>query len=911
MATSKYLLITLILLLAVGCSGRTGDPATPGLAGSGINHPVNHSSSHLWGVWNVEIDQETHDVEIIPVRGADYAVDIVKFLQPPQAPGNLLQINLDPSSDFPNGYVVVDVTLVHPFPGYKKFSGFDVRGIVISNGSLFGIADNGIIYGGDEAITLNNADGMTRWYNPVEFLSQGSIWGFTEGALGSKDYAFTGTLNSYKYFCSGLDATASLGEFFNDPGNPNPRGVFYNSDSNTRRYELQFPIIGGFPVFKFQYAIQANWETPLIDPPDNVPDDFSLSANSAEAFCISAADLSDMYYKEPGDFGGSLIFDLQIFDHQGLMNSTGVIDEISAIHLETPSGLITTGGIASFDYSSLLANMTAFDPQSVSFHLEVTDVEPAGEGDFPVLIVVESNDPDSYDQGIPGVIVPDGILSAYFMAKAHVGSGGVGEPPVADAIAVTSPPYCPGDSIEFDASGSYDPDGGSIVSYEWDFDGDGIYGDSYDSGTDGNPVLSYGSSGTHMIDVRVMDDEGMTDTLDIPIGIDIGGATWVDDDGDPGTADGTYDNPWPTIQQGIDNAFDGCGGKFIKVREGTYIENIIVSTGTVIEGADSVVPLLQSPPSSVDPLVTMNGVNDSALRYFDMKPGTASEAITLSGNNNEIKDITLIDNPGGDTCSRAISASGTDNTVDGVYVDGYTASTSGFISMSGAGSQMINNVILNLNWNAASSGTVMSLSNGGSTALIAKNVIGHIQFTEAFVSTEWVRMMSIGYGNEGCTVRNNLIFDINNNLGDTGWTWGIDASDATDMTFEHNTVSVIYGPAWIYAFETSDFNVDPTNVTHQSHIITDLSSAISMWRWAYLGSWNSDLPVDYSCAYNVGQAFRDEVVQGLGFVNSDPQFMDKPNDDYRVSNTSPCHNSAHDGTDMGAYGGTDPLTWLP
>ena len=58
--------------------------------------------------------------------------------------------------------------------------------------------------------------------------------------------------------------------------------------------------------------------------------------------------------------------------------------------------------------------------------------------------------------------------------------------------------------VTFDASGSFDSDG-SIVSYEWDFNGDGIYDESTSS-----PVTSftYTASGLKSVAVRVSDAEG-------------------------------------------------------------------------------------------------------------------------------------------------------------------------------------------------------------------------------------------------------------------------------------------------------------------------------------------------------------------------------------------------------------------
>jgi mono/diheme cytochrome c family protein len=62
--------------------------------------------------------------------------------------------------------------------------------------------------------------------------------------------------------------------------------------------------------------------------------------------------------------------------------------------------------------------------------------------------------------------------------------------------------------ITFDASGSTDSDG-SIVSYEWDFDGNG----SYDTSV-GTPTVShsYPAEAIYNVTVRVTDDQGATDT---------------------------------------------------------------------------------------------------------------------------------------------------------------------------------------------------------------------------------------------------------------------------------------------------------------------------------------------------------------------------------------------------------------
>jgi len=84
----------------------------------------------------------------------------------------------------------------------------------------------------------------------------------------------------------------------------------------------------------------------------------------------------------------------------------------------------------------------------------------------------------------------------------------MGEPPVASFIesAHTAPVGTP---ITFDPSGSYDSDG-TIVLYEFDFDGDGVY--DYSSATSGSVLHTYMTPGTFTVTLRVTDNDGLTDT---------------------------------------------------------------------------------------------------------------------------------------------------------------------------------------------------------------------------------------------------------------------------------------------------------------------------------------------------------------------------------------------------------------
>ena len=70
--------------------------------------------------------------------------------------------------------------------------------------------------------------------------------------------------------------------------------------------------------------------------------------------------------------------------------------------------------------------------------------------------------------------------------------------------------------VMFDASSSYDPDG-TIVLYEWDWDGDGTYDETNSEPT--GMGAQYTLPGTYDVGLRVTDNEGLTDTTTLTVTI--------------------------------------------------------------------------------------------------------------------------------------------------------------------------------------------------------------------------------------------------------------------------------------------------------------------------------------------------------------------------------------------------------
>ncbi|MFJ7213364.1 PQQ-dependent sugar dehydrogenase [Amycolatopsis sp. NPDC098790] len=99
--------------------------------------------------------------------------------------------------------------------------------------------------------------------------------------------------------------------------------------------------------------------------------------------------------------------------------------------------------------------------------------------------------------------------------------GGTNRPPVAAATATPSSGAAPL-AVQFDGTGSTDPDAGDVLSYAWDLDGDGAYDDSAAA----RPTWTYTTAAAVDAGLRVTDSHGATAattvrvTVGTPAGLD-------------------------------------------------------------------------------------------------------------------------------------------------------------------------------------------------------------------------------------------------------------------------------------------------------------------------------------------------------------------------------------------------------
>ncbi len=491
--------ILLIGLLALGCSKGGGTPVTPGVV---VEKPTTYTSNQqlLLGLYDISIDPVNLVAEVVPIRGPAFQVNIVQYLQPPLGNPANLGLKINPAGTNPaEGIFDLDISITHPFPG-SNLRGFDVRAIVMGKkATQLSQFDYDIQFPKPDELRLLNADGYTRWWNAVEFLTPG-LFGFTETAMGIGKVK--GTMNGYKYYSDGLGASDPLdldienrGTFSTEDGAGDPNVL-------TRQFIIRFPMDSGVPQIQFQYAICASFLPPDPGNPPPAPvDAYPIEANCPEPYKIDiSVDPDSTAYYTSVSSGGDLILNIEVFDWQALENPKGVPAEIGAFRIESPT--LWTGLI------DPVASGTPYpttNPTSSAWQVEIKNVTPTAE-EQDIFVTVQSADPTSYAPPIPGAgIYPGGgVLAAYFLHTVELPGNSA---PIIGEISGPSK-YGPGALLVYNLSSMTDLQDGTNLTVTWDFDGDGIFEDD-DDGSDTNKKGSYTflGPGDYTVQCRVTDTQ--------------------------------------------------------------------------------------------------------------------------------------------------------------------------------------------------------------------------------------------------------------------------------------------------------------------------------------------------------------------------------------------------------------------
>ena len=347
-----YAVMLTLWLAIIGCSG-SGDPASPPLAVLSQNRETKSSGDHcLLGFFLISGNSADNSLEIIPVRGGSEHYNVLSFLEKGPCTNCVKIAGISPG---PDNSKYIDINITHPFPG-TNLTGFDVRGIVMFDGSL--TFEESQLVTSDSSVgdgQLLNAEGFTTLYNPFTWGSGPNGWqGYFQGKFASVDIP-SSTLNGYMRHVSDY------------PGNT--RNALFGASSVTRTYQIVFPQ-GDFIL---GYAVDASWA-----PPDNYPvvdpmTDFPISANCPEPwkldFCLPPQNggLSNN--------GGWVEYQVDVYDWQGSTTHDEPVIECNPIF----------DGIKTAEFVSEGAGFSTW-----RFGFENEKLAPAGT--YKALLSVEDNE---------------------------------------------------------------------------------------------------------------------------------------------------------------------------------------------------------------------------------------------------------------------------------------------------------------------------------------------------------------------------------------------------------------------------------------------------------------------------------------------------------------------------------------
>jgi len=290
--------IIFLFCLITSCSGsNTGNNIVPSPIDDISDQPgrVVESQRHLWAFHDIHIDPGDGSVEVIPKRLVEDHFNVLKFIEEQPCDDCLKVLGIEGSGQ---GTILIHVELTHPFPGYLSLTGFDVRGVVIFNGSkVFPTSGLSIPDRSSGDCELYNADGFTSLYNyTTEGAGIHGYKGYIQGTRASWPPP-EALLNGYKRFIS------------DDPDNT--RNAFFSGDAITVTYDIAIPASG----FYFGYAVDACWVPPINEPVTDPMTDFPPDANSPEAWKIDVTE--DPIDAGINKFGGASRFLIDVYDWEG------------------------------------------------------------------------------------------------------------------------------------------------------------------------------------------------------------------------------------------------------------------------------------------------------------------------------------------------------------------------------------------------------------------------------------------------------------------------------------------------------------------------------------------------------------------------------------------------------------------
>ncbi len=286
------ILLIALAIAAVSCSGN--NPTVPDESSeiTGNSLSVCETDRYIWGYYNISFDEESGISEVIPVREIENHYNVLLFLE--QGPCTNC-VAVKSATVVGLGIFDFEIEINHPFAD-PKFTGFDVRGVAIFDGS-FTFPDEGVtvpdFLSGDGE--LLNPDGFTALYNST---TQGDgpsgLLGYQQGNFATPTVP-NANLNGFKRYAT-VDAL-------------NIRNAYYAGHTISQVFTVSMPV--GAKVFG--YAVDASWAPATTQPVTDPMLDFPPEANCPEPWLIEASDVGPGMY----DTGTGTTIVLHVYDYGG------------------------------------------------------------------------------------------------------------------------------------------------------------------------------------------------------------------------------------------------------------------------------------------------------------------------------------------------------------------------------------------------------------------------------------------------------------------------------------------------------------------------------------------------------------------------------------------------------------------
>ena len=898
-----FVILCLMAISMFGCSAGGNNPTTP----STQTTKFADSHHYPWGFWQFTADPVKATLDITPLRSSEMHLNALPFLEPPP----FVNLTLE-SLKFNGNIIEADIGLRHPFLGLTEFTGFDVCGILITNGSVTGFGDTDLRMAGAGDTRLLNPDGYSRWWNPAEFPHGTTMFSYKDGLLGTPDSSadYNSTLNAYKYYCDDLGANDTL-----DKVALATRGMFSAGKKNIRHYTIDMGV-----GLIFNYAVDACWVFPSGTPPWQAPDDFPPAANRPEAWRVEVTEVENTLWNDGTDLGGNLSLSIDVYDWYNAALNT--------VKVESP------GNFAPATSATPIGGGAGFS----TYEIEVLNATPA-QGSISLLISGESES-IGYGNLLPGKTV-----TAYFIHDAKVAGKPPNPPPTVTGIdpdsgypdctpehvKVIGADFINGATFYLRKTGQSNIDASNIIFV----DSTMLEGDL--------DLLGAAFGAWDVVAKNPGSEEGS-----LPDGFTVLGMIFVDGDnvGDP-AMDGSKAHPFDTIQKGIDAAASqGINGVLVDQCAVPY-DPFALKNNSYVSGCNWNGGVGWPTVNNTSQNIYGNSVNNATIEglFFNMTISSGDTAMRFNS---------------GDTITlRGCKFSGTTSVLNGYFVRFYQ---SAHVEVDYCEFTKIYNRATETDWRS-----LYPLYFGGTNYVMVRRSEFHdIGFDVPDAGAFGNSITVIRFGYDGTSPHNvdlhNLLFyniydktdcirpspnpDPQNwltvislsNINSFDWVGYMKVYNVTVDDIRHadppasTTVNAGHVNAAYWAMVGGDVRVWKNNIA--SNIIpTD----DSMWSGnsSYFGWWvdnyvqppPSPQPMDYSLCYNIGKplppgantymwtsGFINQCSAGVGsyqnYQDINPQYDKTPGANFYHPTNTKISKGADDGNEMGAFGGPEG-DWTP